>query len=367
MILRISAIGDVITTLPAALKLRTLAPGARLGWIVQKKAAQILQDQPWIDDLFVLEDNFWHIDHLPATLKLLREINQIGWNLIIDFQANEKSLMLRMLLSGTQLGAHSRHARSLLGGIFLNHQVPLYTPHVGTQNIELVDTFADIFDIRTDFYRQESAHSLFQLNPGATANIAAWIDENNLTESGYILLAPNTTWPSKHWPTEHWVELIAAFQDKYTNQNGPCPVLIGVHLGGQAAEIAASLPASILIAPRWNLQEVAAAEKSAALVIAPDTALLHLADFLGTSTIGLFGPTSALRNGPWVTPRNGEYTLQADCPHHHRKDHGTVDCMARISVAEVLETTQTVLQNTQPLSLPSFFSQTQQENNIVAR
>jgi ADP-heptose:LPS heptosyltransferase len=143
--------------------------------------------------------------------------------------------------------------------------------------------------------------------------------------------------------------------------------LLGVHLGGQAADIARHATSDLLIAPPWNLHEVAAVQKSAACTIAPDTALLHLADFLGTPTIGIFGPTSTLRNGPWITTGNATYTLQADCPHHHDRVHGSTDCMADISVAKVFETIQKVLQNTQPLSLPLFFSHTQQENNIVAR
>ena len=58
------------------------------------------------------------------------------------------------------------------------------------------------------------------------------------------------------------------------------------------------------------------------LLVAPDTGLLHLADFLQKKTIGIFGPTKAIKHGPFLLHENVQNVIQVECPHYYKKTHG---------------------------------------------
>ena len=78
------------------------------------------------------------------------------------------------------------------------------------------------------------------------------------------------------------------------------------------------------------------------LLIAPDTGLLHIADFLGQKSIGIFGPTSLKKHGPFLSSANIKNAIQVNCPHYYQKTHGKIgknnkkdsikhDCMYKLS------------------------------------
>jgi len=84
--------------------------------------------------------------------------------------------------------------------------------------------------------------------------------------------------------------------------------------------------------PRWNLSATAYLISKAHLLVAPDTGLLHIADFLGISTIGIFGPTSAKKHGPFLNGKNKNNVLQIKCPHVYQRTHGNPGkCMHKLS------------------------------------
>jgi ADP-heptose:LPS heptosyltransferase len=63
-----------------------------------------------------------------------------------------------------------------------------------------------------------------------------------------------------------------------------------------------------VLGPPTNLYDLLAFLRRASVLVAADTGPLHLAAALGTPCVGLYGPTSAVRNGPYGT---GHRSLQA--------------------------------------------------------
>src|SRR6185436_7924133 len=119
----------------------------------------------------------------------------------------------------------------------------------------------------------------------------------------YAVLHPHPRFRYKMWHEGGWVELARAL-----HAQGLKVVLTG---GGDAAEleyvgrIAREVPGALDLAGRLSLGSLACVLSQAAIYVGPDTAITHAAAALGIPTVALFGPTSAVKWGPWPAGYRG--------------------------------------------------------------
>src|SRR3990172_9436417 len=140
LIIRVSAIGDVIHTLPALFLLKQQMPQATISWVVQKKAAALLHHQPSLERLWVLPDHFLALRNISTTMHILKEIRQHRWDAIIDFQGLLKTSLLAVTLSGKKFGFDASHARERVSTWFTHHHcTPEYT-NIIQKNLALAST-----------------------------------------------------------------------------------------------------------------------------------------------------------------------------------------------------------------------------------
>ena len=327
LIVRVSAIGDVIHTLPALFYIRKMIPSAKISWIVQEKAASLLQKQPFIENLYVLPNDFLKSKNWGKTASVIRQLRSNSWDAIINFQGLFKTSFLIAWQKGLKFGFDKQNSRETISTLFTHHQTsPTYT-NIIQKNLALASDV--IQKLMPDVHSCPSIGELqksFELRiPEEKKRVVnKWLNEHGL--QNFIANAPNTTWPSKHWPLGHWKKFIDICPHKI--------VLIGESFGDQAKELAQSCN-KLHVAPKWDLLTIAYLIKKTDLLIAPDTGILHLADFLQTKTIGLFGPTLATKHGPFLTPDNVRNAVQIECPHRYKKSHKGDNCMARFSAEDI--------------------------------
>ncbi len=344
LIMRVSAIGDVIHTLPALYLLKNSLQTANIPctitWVVQKKAASLLANQPFIDNVVVLPDKFLWPKNWGQTYSIIQKLRKNTWDAIIDFQGILKTSTLLSFLSGIKYGFATNHARSNITTLFTKkHVTPVYK-NIIQKNLALTSYVAqDLANIQSHLSTPElHKHIHFFIPENNKSLVNNWLEKNKNTENfstRYIMLAPNTTWESKHWPYDYWQKLIQKLthSQELQEQNISC-VLTGSQFGNQARDLAQfitqqNLP--VLITPKWDLQTLAYFIQKVSLLIAPDTGLLHLADFLGTTTIGIFGPTHASKHGPFLTQKNIQNAFQITCPHVYAKSHNEQPCMHKLT------------------------------------
>ncbi len=337
LIMRVSAIGDVIHTLPCVFLLKQLIPSARISWIVQNKAASLLLNQPFLEEVYVLPDNFLYPKNIGTTLRVMKKLRSIQWDGIIDFQGLTKTSMLLAFLRGKKYGFDKKHARWPLSTWFTHQQITPDFSNIVQKNLALAAHAAYNLSPHRSCPAIHTLQSAFQLAiQKADAEIVkAWIVHSQLR--AFIALCPNTTWESKHWPTEHWT---AVAGELAKNPLRPI-VVVGTNFGQAAKDLAAELSKQHIpfhIMPAWNLAMTGYALTYARLVIAPDTGLLHLCDYLGIKTIGIFGPTSKSQHGPFLVGENVKQALQIPCPHFYKKEHNDSqdNCMARFMPTDML-------------------------------
>jgi lipopolysaccharide heptosyltransferase I len=337
LVIRVSAIGDVIHTLPAIFLLKQSIPNAQISWVIQKKASSVILDQPFLDKVWIVPDHYLSFQNIGKTFTILKEIRQTRWDAILDFQGLIKTIPLILALKGTKYGFDKNHVREKISSWFTNHKVTPTYQNIIQKNLTLASA---VIQDKTQHVTCPTLSSLqknFSLHlPAASqANVDIWIAQHAL--KNIIILCPNTTWPSKCWPLNHWKTLIHALIRDHSNH---ALVLIGKDFGADATELAhyigqQELP--VFLAPAWDLSTILYLLRHSKALIAPDTSFLHGADFLAVRAIGLFGPTSASMHGPFLTQENIKTTLQASCPHFYQKTHGAQEtCMNQITPTMVL-------------------------------
>jgi lipopolysaccharide heptosyltransferase I len=337
LIMRVSAIGDVIHTLPCVFLLKQLLPTARISWVVQKKAASLLLNQPFLEHVYVLPDNFLYPKNIGTTLHVMKELRSVRWDGIIDFQGLTKTSMLLAFLSGKKYGFDKKNARWPLSTWFTHKQTTPEFSNIVQKNLALAAHAAYDLSPHSTCPAVQTLQPAFQLaiQKNDAETVQKWITLEQIT--AFIALCPNTTWESKHWPLEHWV----AVARELTKDPLRPLVLVGSTFGQAAKDLATELTKQSIpfhTMPAWNLAMTGYALTYARLVIAPDTGLLHLCDYLGIKTMGIFGPTSKNQHGPFLDGDNVKQALQIPCPHFYKKEHGdgSVNCMARFTPTDML-------------------------------
>lgn len=342
LILRVSAIGDVIHTLPSIFLIKKMIPNANISWVVQQKAASLIINQPFLENVYVLPDKFLSRKNLKSTKTIITKINKKKWDIILDFQGILKTTILSLFITGKKIGFDKKNARLALTAYFTNqHIIPIYT-NIIQKNLALASGAIETV-LKKNFKicpTIESINNQFKLHLSDNDKnlIDNWLQKNNV--KNIIILSPNTTWPSKHWPKENWIKVIKILleSNKVTNHS---ILLLGKDFGEQGKKIyefAQTNNLNIKAIPKWNLLQTSYLIKKSNLLIAPDTGILHLADFLLKKTIGIFGPTLAKKHGPFLLNNNIENVIQIKCPHLYQKTHtdlkkgsNIINCMYKLT------------------------------------
>ena len=350
LILRVSSIGDVIHTLPSIFLLKKLYPNAKISWIVQHKAAALLQNQPFLEKVWILPDKFLKTKNWNKTYQTLKEVNKIKWDAILDFQGILKTSILLLFLKGDIFGFDSKNSRTKISS-FLNkyHTSPIYT-NIIQKNLALVNNIelrkkAKQLDILNQEFENSSPtidvmkkEYLLNIPKEKQFNVNKWLEDNNI--KNFITLSPNTTWHS----LEHWEKIITLLSTFKSHKI----ILLGKSFGQYANTLYKYIQnnnLNIFSAPEWDLITTSYLISKASLLVAPDTGLLHLADFLNIKTIGIFGPTSAQKHGPFLSTINMQNCIQIDCPHHYKKTHGltSMNCMIKLKPEKLLASVKKAL------------------------
>src|SRR5215211_5550484 len=126
LFVKLGSIGDVVHTLPAV---RRAVPGAKISWVVERRAAEILRDNPLLETLIEVDTKGlrrWPLsgETLSATRRQLRRLRASPFDLSIDFQGLIKSaLVSRLSGARRRVGFAREHLREPAGRFLLNETV----------------------------------------------------------------------------------------------------------------------------------------------------------------------------------------------------------------------------------------------------
>lgn len=336
LVVKLSAIGDVIHALPVSYAIKEQYPESHLTWVVEQAAYAILADNPCIDELILFEKAKFR-----SIGGFLREIGPFRRRL--RTRRYDASLDLQGLFKSAAI-AWNAGAKLRIGTANMREGAHLVSRPVRGAHAEghIVERYLDVaraLGCRVGEVR-------FPVSVSDRDRMAA---DTLLAHEGvqegrpFVAFAVGANWPNKRWPVEHF----AALADRLYHAHY-VPVLVGGgRLDATLAEdiLRASEIPPVNLVGRTNLKQLAHVFTRAALVLGGDTGPVHLAAGLRVPTVMLMGPTDANRNGPYGQLQNA---IEIDRPCRgcwKRACPKGLDCLAAISVDAVAAKIGTVLRS----------------------
>jgi heptosyltransferase I len=287
LIIRLSAIGDVVHVLPSINLLRYYFKNDNISWVVTKKASDILYNCNLLDTVYTLSDSF------PKSLyhdyPKIKELQNINWDIIIDYHNIFKSLFLRLFLYGpvyTFSYNNFNNIEEKISCLLSNYNSEYFIPKNKVEkNIKLSEFI--IKKYKTHNIKNIDIKS-FKIN-SLSKKGESWLNSNKIVD--FIIICVNSSRIQKNWKLDNWIDLINLLIDKKENI---------VLLGSDFSEIGKKLKVILMnnkrvyIAPKFTLSNSCYLLEKTKLLIALDSSILHLANYINGNTLGLFGPTSAI-------------------------------------------------------------------------
>lgn len=299
LIVKLSAVGDVVHTLPALNAMRRHYPHAHIGWAVQPGAANLLEGHPQIDELIVLPRRL-HLNTIREVRQQLRSTG--GWDIATDFQGLTKSGAVAWLSGAkTRLGFAGAESREL-NRLFMTNRVATSAVQVLQKNLQLLAPLGVSADTPTE--------AQLHVTDLDREKLAIWAREQQIEHQRLLVLDPFAGWETKLWPNDKWVEISnRAFRDHGLRSL----IFWGPGEEENARVLAAQIASEArpIIAPPTTLREyVALLQSNANAVVAGDTGPMHLAAAAGVPVVAIYGPSDSRRNAPAFA--NASYELLQD-------------------------------------------------------
>jgi heptosyltransferase-1 len=333
LIVKLSSLGDVLHTLPAATMLREAFPGVHLGWAVERAHAGLLAGQPWLDALHV-----WNRGALRGFRQFIGDLRAGRWDVAIDFQGLLRSALIARLSGARRVIGHAPTKER--AHWLYNQRVPLATMerHAVDRSLDLTAAVIDrLGGTQPARGVSRAEFPLFPSSADQQAVDAWWSAQNIRAGERLVLLNPHCRKDANRWP----VERFTALARNLMQQPGVRVALVGGAIARDVCDAIATPLGDRIARADGALGLLASAEliRRADVFVTGDTGPMHIAAAVGTRIVALFGPANPTRTGPYTDRANVIYKKLTCSPCYARDrcplGHAVPACMAEISVAEV--------------------------------
>lgn len=334
LFVKLGSIGDVVHTLPALAAARRALPRAEISWVVERGAAEILRDNPLLENLIVVDTKALRRapvsgETLSATSRQLRRLRASAFDSALDFQGLLKSALIARLSGARRTYGFAREGLREPASRFLLGETVAVPPRTNVirKNLSLIAGALHI-SVPEDAADFEFPIATTQEHAREAASAAA--------EAGapYAILNPGGNWATKLWDAERFGALADALWTAHSLRSlvtyGPGEAELAARVAS-ASQLGAALPVSLSLKGFYELT------RRAEVYVGGDTGPTQLAVAAGAPVVGLFGPTEWWRNG---SPRvddievgRTDISCRTDC---HRRACSNWICMD-IEVRRVVE------------------------------
>jgi heptosyltransferase-1 len=302
LIVRLSAMGDVIHTLPAVQALRNAFPHSVIGWLIEERWSELLCApgysrrgprstlRPLVDEVHAVNLKTWRksllsLSTLQRAATVWNDVRDAGYDAVVDLQGAMRSAVLARL-SGARVVYGAAEPRESPASLWYTRKVVAQGRHVIEQNFSVAEALVG--------HPVKPSPIELPHDPQAEASISQRLAQHGVSD--FAILNPGAGWGAKRWPAERYGEVARRLADQ-----GLRSIL---NYGPGEKELvrqAESASGGTARAMSCSVTELIALTRRARLFIGGDTGPLHLAAALQVPVVAVFGPTDPARNGPYGT------------------------------------------------------------------
>ena len=349
LIVRLSALGDIVHALPVLAAIKKAMPDAQVDWLVEENYASILSIASGLHRRIIVRarKNFATPDAISfGGLRGYHAAAKYLWNqdydVALDLQGLIKSaIWARISFANRVVGFDEANLREPQAAFLYSETV---TPNFGSAGHQAIGPAGHraIGSSGQHIIRKNlSILAALKINPDAievplapqaSPAVTAAIESAGGSRR-YIVLNPGAAWSNKRWPADRFGALAAALRDR---AGLPSLITWGPSERDLAESVARASAGAATLAPATSVSDLAVLMREAALVVSGDTGPLHIAAAMETPLVGLYGPTWPERNGPW-DPQDVVISRAGGCVcHHKRQCLRGAPCINEITIDEVI-------------------------------
>jgi len=357
LLIKPSALGDVVHTIPVLVKLRARYPSARIDWLITPENADIVRCHPALSNvvLFARRDfskrgRRWRA--LMAFFDLLKQIRRAKYDLVVDMHGQLRSGFFA-LVSGARV--RIGFDRPIKRGLTVSAEHDLrnvpshgwrgaregswiaYTHRISipTLDVHAIDRYLWVGLLLG--FDDKPPDLTIHLSSDTVRNVEQLLEDQGVTpDMPLVILVPGTIWETKHWTIEGFAGVARQFLHE-----GFAVALAGTKRDQQRCrQIAAAAPGACDLSGKTTPAELAALIRRAEVAVTNDSGSMHVAASLGKPMVSVFGPTNPVHIGPYQRPESVvrvdlpcspcNYRRLSQCPFDHA-------CMKQVTPAMVVE------------------------------
>ncbi|MDP7004612.1 MAG: glycosyltransferase family 9 protein [Phycisphaerales bacterium] len=284
LFIRPSALGDVCRSVPVIASLKQKWPNSTIDWLVQDSLAAAISDHPALSNVLRFPRQQLKRWYLPngflKTRRFLKELRLNKYDLVLDGQGLGRSGLFSL---ATRSPIRIGFATAREGGKYG------YTKQVNAKSIHTVDRMLELVEAA-------GATPLRDMRLYTNAKDKDWWSERrtSLGIKNYAVIAPTSRWKSKQWPIERFVK-VAEFLFK----KGIQPIIVGSPQEKSQVELLSKQQNTLCLLDEMSIGRLLAVIEHAKIVVANDSAALHISIGFSRPCVGLFGPTDPEKVGPY--------------------------------------------------------------------
>ena len=284
LVVRLTALGDILHTVPAVAALRNAHPKARIDWVVERKWSPVLEGSPALNEVIPFERRSpWGV------VECVERLRENRYTCAIDFQGLYKSSLLAALSGAPRrIGFDRAWAREQGAAMFYTERVAAAGRHVAELNYSLAEQAGATRPLAPEYPLRVPA--------GGAASVRSRLQDLGVSGE-YAVVGPGASWRAKCWPPKRFGEVCRELETKHGLR------VVVIYGSGEKSLADEVLRAAAPVRPTLlstTIEELMGLLAHARCLFAVDSGPLHLAAALGTPVVGLYGPTDPARNGPFV-------------------------------------------------------------------
>ena len=337
LIVKLGSIGDVVHTLPALAAIKARVPDARVSWVVERGAAEVLRDNPMLDELIEIDTRALRRERFITNgeWSLARQIKRLRANrydIAIDFQGLLKSaLIARLARASRRVGFSRASLREPASRFLMNETVEVPArAHIIERNLALVAGALKIDPPQRAEY--QFPVGVLALHEEQAAQAIMQLSERGDVEPEFAILNPGGGWWTKQWSAERFGTLADLL---WEGEGLRSAITFGPGEEELAARVVAASRTGAAQGVSLPLRSYFALARRAQVYVGGDTGPTHIAIAAGAPIVGIFGPTEWWRNGSLHTEDTVVERTDVGCRENcHRRECAQWVCMD-IEVAQV--------------------------------
>ncbi len=324
LIIKLSAIGDVIHTIPFLETLKLNFPDWIIHWVVEEASFPLIETHPMLEKVMVLERRKWQrLRELKRMREFLQNLRKEPYDLVIDLQG--------LLKSGVICGL--ARAERKIGPSFVRECAHIFY----TEPPILLDMEKHALERTLDLAYKLGLSPVKWSGkiyvPGCERDrVLLFLQGNKIRPKQYVCINPMAKGSSKLWILERFSKVA----DRIIKEMGLPVIFTGSQedrpfIRGILDQMETR---ALNLAGNTTLRELAILYEYSSLLLCTDTGPMHLAAAMGCPVCAIFGPTSPLRTGPYGQGHK-IITANVPCRPCFKRACNDMVCMSKISVDDV--------------------------------